>query len=72
MRDQMAALGVRMMPPFSDMPHLYQELTLGDWAAVDPARVDALGFNKPGIDGVLQKLDPRRYGKLKAEQAVAG
>ncbi len=105
MRDQMAALGIRMMPPFSDMPHLYQELTHGDWAAVDPARVDALeaaghlppeeaqairtggaiithlenierndgykGFNKPGIDGVLQKLDPRRYGKLKAEQAEA-
>lgn len=105
MRDQMAGLGIRMMPPFSDMPHLYQELTHGDWAAVDPARVDALeaeghlpseeaqrirmdgaivthlenierndgykGFNKPGIDGVLQKLDPRRYGQLKAEQAAA-
>ena len=105
MRDQMAALGIRMMPPFSDMPHLYQELTLGDWAAVDPARVDALeaaghlppeeaerirtggaiithlenierndgykGFNKPGIDGVLPKRDPRRYGKLEAEQAAA-
>jgi hypothetical protein len=105
MRAQMAELGIRMMPPFSDMPHLYQELTFGDWAAVDPARVDALeaaghlppeeaerirtegaiithlenierndgykGFNKPGIDGVLQKLDPRRYGKLKEEQAEA-
>lgn len=105
MRAQMGALGIRMMPPFSDMPHLYQELTFGDWAPVDPARVDALeaaghlpaeeaeriraegaiithlenierndgykGFNKPGIDGVLQKLDPRRYGKLKAEQAAA-
>lgn len=105
MRGQMAELGIRMMPPFSDMPHLYQELTFGDWAAVDPARVDSLeiaghlpadeaeriraegaiithleniernegykGFNKPGIDGVLQKLDPRRYGKLKAEQAAA-
>ena len=105
MRAQMAGLGIRMMPPFSDMPHLYQELTFGDWAAVDPARVDALeaaghlpageaeriraegaiithlenierndgykGFNKPGIDGVLQKLDPRRYGQLKAEQAAA-
>jgi hypothetical protein len=105
MRDQMAAQGIHMMEPFSDMPHLYQELTHGDWAAVDPARVDALeaeghlppdeaerirtggaiithlenierndgykGFNKPGIDGVLQKLDPRRYGQLKAEQAGA-
>ncbi len=28
------------------------------------------GFNKPGIDGVLQKLDPRRYGELKSEQAA--
>jgi hypothetical protein len=102
-RAQMAALGIRTMPPFSDMPHLYQELTHGDWAAVDPDRVDALvraghlpadeaerirlegaivthlenierndgykGFNKPGIDGVLRKLDPRRYGELQAEQA---
>ncbi len=104
-RAQMAELGIRTMPPFSDMPHLYQELTHGDWAPVDPARVDALeaaghlpaqeaerirlegaivthleniernegykGFNKPGIDGVLKKLDPRRYGELKAEQAPA-
>jgi len=103
MRDQMAERGIRMMPPFSDMPHLYQELTHGDWAAVDPSKVDQLeadghlpadeaerirtegaiithlenierndgykGFNKPGIDGVLQKLDPRRYGQLKSEQA---
>jgi hypothetical protein len=88
-----ASEGKRMMAPFSDFPFLYQELTEGDWAAVDPARVDALeagghigaaeaenirlngaiaahlenlernegykGFNKPGIDGVLRKLDPR-------------
>jgi hypothetical protein len=104
LRRQLAGLGIRTMPPFSDMPHLYQELTHGDWAAVDPDRVDALeaaghlppeeaerirlegaiithlenierndgykGFNKPGIDGVLRKLDPRRYGDLKAEQAA--
>jgi hypothetical protein len=104
LRRQLAGLGILTMPPFSDMPHLYQELTHGDWAAVDPARVDALeaaghlpaeeaerirlegaivthlenierndgykGFNKPGIDGVLRKLDPRRYGDLKAEQAA--
>lgn len=106
LRAQLAGLGIRTMEPFSDMPHLYQELTHGDWAAVDPARVDALeagghlpadeaerirlegaiithlenierndgykGFNKPGIDGVLKKLDPRRYGELKAEQANPG
>jgi hypothetical protein len=106
MRDQMAERGIKMMPPFSEMPHLYQELTHGDWAPVDPDRVDRLeagghlppdeaerirtegaivthleniernegykGFNKPGIDGVLQKLDPRRYGQLKSEQAEAG
>jgi hypothetical protein len=104
LRAQLAELGILTMPPFSDMPHLYQELTHGDWAAVDPARVDALeaaghlppdeaerirldgaivthlenierndgykGFNKPGIDGVLKKLDPRRYGDLQAEQAA--
>lgn len=102
-REQMAGLGIGTMAPFSNMPHLYQELTHGDWAAVDPARVDALeasgdlpaeeaerirtngaiithlenierndgykGFNKPGIDGVLQKLDPRRYGDLVKQQA---
>jgi hypothetical protein len=37
-----AGEGKRMMAPFSDFPFLYQELTEGDWAAVDPARVDAL------------------------------
>jgi hypothetical protein len=30
------------MAPFTDFPHLYQELTTGDWVAVDPKRVDAL------------------------------
>jgi hypothetical protein len=95
LRDQLGRDGIQMMQPFSNYPHLYQELTLGDWAAVEPARVDALeagghigpeeaerirlngaiishlenierndgfkGFNKPGIDGVLRKLDPRAY-----------
>lgn len=101
LRDQLGRDGIQMMQPFSNYPHLYQELTLGDWAAVEPARVDALeagghigpeeaerirlngaiishlenierndgfkGFNKPGIDGVLRKLDPRAY----ADDAVA-
>jgi hypothetical protein len=30
------------MAPFSAFPHLYQELTEGDWDAVDPARVEML------------------------------
>lgn len=93
LRAQLEREGIRMMAPFSDMPHLYQELTEGSWVAVEPERVDALeaaghidpahaedvrlngavlshlenierndgykGFNKPGIDGVLRKLDPR-------------
>jgi len=36
------SLGVTMMPPFSEFDHLYQELTEGDWGAVDPTRVDIL------------------------------
>jgi hypothetical protein len=39
---QLRAEGIEMMAPFSDMDHLYQELTHGDWAPVDPRRVDAL------------------------------
>ena len=42
LRHQLEADGLRFMAPFSDFPHLYQELTTGDWAAVDPRRVDAL------------------------------
>lgn len=42
LRQQLAAHSVRMMPPFTDWPHLYQELTEGDWDAVDPSRVDGL------------------------------
>jgi len=41
-REQMRQLGVSMMAPFSDFSHLYQELTDGDWGAVDPDRVDRL------------------------------
>ena len=101
LREQLASEGVTMMAPFSEFPHLYQELTAGDWAPVDPARVDRLeeaghvdpeeaekirlngailshleniernegykGFNKPGIDGVLRKLDPRAYETVDAE-----
>ena len=34
--------GVEFMAPFSDFNVLYQELTLGDWGAVDPLRIDEL------------------------------
>jgi len=42
LRAQLAEHRIGMMAPFTDWPHLYQELTDGDWGAVDPARVDAL------------------------------
>ena len=42
LRAQLRAQGITMMTPFTAMPHLYQELTEGDWDAVDPARVDQL------------------------------
>ncbi|MGZ8406523.1 MAG: hypothetical protein ACXWVJ_00690, partial [Caulobacteraceae bacterium] len=38
----MASRGVEMMAPFSDFPHLYQELTEGEWRPVRPDRIDAL------------------------------
>lgn len=34
--------GFQAMAPFSDLPHLYQELTQGQWRAVDPQRIDEL------------------------------
>lgn len=39
---QLAKEGVEMMAPFSDLDELYQELTAGDWGAVDPGRIDRL------------------------------
>ena len=41
-RNQLNQSGIEMMKPFTDWPHLYQELTTGDWAAVDPIRVQGL------------------------------
>jgi hypothetical protein len=37
-----AQTGTAMMRPFSDLAYLYQELTSGDWGAVDPVRTDAM------------------------------
>lgn len=94
LREHMTAAGFVMMEPFSSFDYLYQELTTGEWRAVDPVVIDALeaeghmsateaenfrlhgaignhlenmernqgykGFNQPGIDDVLRKIDPRR------------
>lgn len=35
-------LNIEMMEPFSDFPHLYQALTVGEWWAVAPDRIDKL------------------------------
>jgi hypothetical protein len=45
LRSQLASHGLQMMQPFTNWPHLYQELTEGDWDAVDPLRVDTLERN---------------------------
>ncbi|HMS01510.1 MAG TPA: hypothetical protein PKE51_00985 [Gemmatimonadaceae bacterium] len=42
LRAQLEAAGVRMMAPFSNFPHLYQELTEGEWWPVRPERIEAL------------------------------
>lgn len=42
LRAQLDRAGVRMMAPFSAFPHLYQELTEGQWWAVAPERIDRL------------------------------
>jgi hypothetical protein len=94
LRHQLGEAGIGMMEPFSQFDHLYQELTEGEWRAVDPKIIDRLeaqghmtheaaenfrmfgaignhlenierndgykGFNQPGIDGVLRKIDPRK------------
>lgn len=39
---QFAALGVRMMDPFTDTPHLYQALTVGEWWPVPGDRIQRL------------------------------
>jgi hypothetical protein len=42
LRQQLQSQGLAMMNPFSDYPHLYQELTQGELIPVDPKKVDAL------------------------------
>lgn len=42
LRAQLQEAGVQMMAPFSDFPHLYQELTEGEWWPVRGERIDGL------------------------------
>ena len=42
LRAQLATQGVEMMKPFSDFPHLYQELTVGEWWPVRSERLTRL------------------------------
>ena len=42
LRAQLHDIGITMMAPFSNFPHVYQELSEGEWWPVRPARIDAL------------------------------
>lgn len=42
LNEQFATLGVRMMDPFTDTPHLYQALTVGEWWTVAADRIETL------------------------------
>ena len=39
MRAVLEAEGQARIPPFSDFPLLYKQLTEGDWAAIEPTRL---------------------------------
>lgn len=59
---QLEGEGVSFMQPFSDFPHLYQALSVGEWWAVDPARVDAL--EQAGYITAEAAEDFRLYGSI--------
>jgi len=61
-REQFHQLGIQMMNPFSNFPHLYQELTVGEWWPVDPAKVDVL--EKQGLITQEQAEDFRLNGAI--------
>lgn len=62
LRAQLEREGIGFMAPFSDFAHLYQELTTGDWSAVDPRRVDALES--------AGHIDPSEAEKLRLEGSI--
>jgi hypothetical protein len=60
--DQLAHQGVHFMAPFSAFPHLWQELSEGEWWPVDPRRVDALEAR--GLITAAQAEDFRLNGAI--------
>jgi hypothetical protein len=42
LREQLHGAGVEMMAPFSDFPHLFQQLTVGEWWPVREERITRL------------------------------
>jgi hypothetical protein len=61
-RQQAQALNIATMAPFTEFEHLYQELTTGDWIAVDPTRVDAL--EREGHIGATEAESLRLNGSI--------
>ncbi len=62
--EQMRGEGVALMAPFSDMPHLHQALSEGQWWPIDPARIDAL--EAAGHLGATEAEDFRLNGAIAA------
>jgi hypothetical protein len=62
LRAQLREAGVEMMSPFSNFPHLYQELTVGEWWPVRESRIARLL-----ADGLITEeaaADFRRRGAI--------
>ncbi len=51
-----------MMAPFSNFPHLFQQLTEGEWWPVRPDRIDALV--RAGQISDVEAADFRRHGAI--------
>ena len=55
---QLEGLGVQLMPPFSHFPHLYQQLTVGEWWPVRAERLDRLLR-----DGLITREQAAAFGQ---------
>jgi hypothetical protein len=59
---QLAQRGVRMMAPFSNFPHLFQQLTEGERWPVRPDRIEAL--QRAGQISEVEAADFRQHGAI--------